>query len=124
MGRTYGKRQIPTTPVLLQRAYWKLSSVTSTYISLTSTVSYCCTLAVHEVGKCSSFDGACCHPEHSWNSDRKYLENNYVSVVSKLMGLRRIKINEHLLKTYFILDAVLVAFGSIILFYFIIYLFI
>lgn len=57
----------------------------------------------------------CCYPEHNWDSDGKYFEMNYVFVVSKLMRLRRNKINEHLLKTY-ILDAVLVAFGDIILY--------
>lgn len=38
-GMTHGKKA--DAPVLFQRACWKLSSVTSTYISLTSSVSYC-----------------------------------------------------------------------------------
>lgn len=40
-GRADGERQIPAAPVLFQGASWKLSSVTSAYISLTRTVSYC-----------------------------------------------------------------------------------
>lgn len=60
--------------------------------------------------------GTCCRPENNWNSDEKYFEKNYASVVSKLIGLKKNKINEHLLKTYCILHAVLVAFGDIILF--------
>lgn len=70
--RADGKRQIPTAPVLFQGASWKLSSVTSAYVSLARTVSCYQPLAVHKAVKRGCLGGACRHPEHSWDSDRTY----------------------------------------------------
>lgn len=104
--RADGKRRGPVVPVLFQRASWKLSSVTSACISLARTVSHCQPQLYTRLGNAVVWAE---DPGHSWNSDGQYFERNCVPFVSKIMGLKSNKMNEHLVQTYCILDAVLVA---------------